>query len=183
MRDPGDLTFRRLTRADFPLLSRWLATPHVLRWWNHDPSLAAIEADFGAAIDGDDPADIYIALLDGRPAGLIQRYRFVDNPGYRDELAPVVEVPDEGLSIDYFVGEPPLLRRGVGAAMIRALVASTWADYPAAPSIVVPVNAANPASWRVLERAGFTRIAEGLFEPDNPIDGHAHFVYQVLRPT
>lgn len=182
MPEPGRITFRRLTRADFPLLSRWLATPHVMRWWNHDPSLAAIEADFGASIDGDDPADIYIAWLDGAPAGLIQRYRFIDNPGYLDELAPLVQAPGEGLSIDYFVGEPGLLRRGVGAAMIRALVASTWTDYPAAPSIIVPVNASNTASWRVLERAGFMRIAAGPLEPDNPIDEDAHFVYQVLRP-
>jgi aminoglycoside 6'-N-acetyltransferase len=172
--DPRDITFRRLARADFPLLSRWLATPHVMRWWNHDPSIAAIEHDFGAAIDGDDPADIYIALLDGRPAGLIQRYRFIDNPGYMDELAPMLA--------DYFVGEPHLLRRGVGLAMIRALVVSTWVDYPQAPSIVVPVSAANLASWRVLERAGFTRVAEGPLAPDNPVDGDAHFVYQVLRP-
>lgn len=43
--------------------------------------------------------------------------------------------------------------------------------------------AANTASWRALEKAGLRRIAEGLIEPDNPVDDPLHYVYRVDRPT
>ena len=175
------IAFRRLARTDFALLGRWLAQPHVARWWNHDPSAAAVEEDFGAAVDGIDPAEIFIAETGVQPIGLLQRYRFGDHPGYRDDLAAVLEVPDGALSIDYFVGEPSVLRQGFGSAMIGAAVASIWRDCPAAPSIVVPVSAANAASWRTLERAGFTRVARGPLTPDNPIDSPDHFIYRIGR--
>jgi len=181
-RADAPITLRRLSRADFAMLSRWLSEPHVARWWNHETSQEAIERDFGPSVDGSDTAEIYIASTEGRDFGLVQRYTFEDNPGYIDELSPLVEVPGPALSIDYFVGEPDALRRGLGAAMIRTLVDATWRDYPAAPCIVVPVSAANAASSRVLERAGFHRMAEGPLTPDNPIDGTAHFVYRIDRP-
>lgn len=178
---PG-LSFQRLSRDDFPLLAGWLAQPHVQRWWNHDNSLQAIEADFGATVDGIDPTDIYIVSSGDRPFGLVQWYLFSDNPGYIDELAALVQVPRDALSMDYFVGEPRMLRQGWGAAMLRASLVMIWREYPAAPLVVVPVSAANEASWRVLERSGLRRVAEGPLAPDNPIDGSAHFVYRVDRP-
>ena len=175
------IAFRRLARSDFALLGRWLAQPHVARWWNHETSAEAVENDFGAVVDGVDPAEIFIAEADGLPIGLLQRYRFGDNPGYRDDLAALLEVPDDALSIDYFIAEPSVLRQGFGSAMIRAAVASIWSDCPAAPSIVVPVSIANAASWRTLERAGFMRVARGPLTPDNPIDSPDHVIYRIER--
>ncbi len=175
--------FRHLARSDYALLGRWLIEPHVVRWWNHDPSPAAIERDFGASIDGDDPADVYIVDHDAKPLGLLQRYRFADNPSYVEELAPLLAVPGTALSIDYFVGEPTALRRGLGSAMIAAAVAAIWRDHAGAPSIVVPVSAANQASRRALERAGFRRVAVGRLEPDNPVDAWDHVVYRIERPA
>ena len=127
------LTLRRLARADFALLSAWLARAHVARWWNHDVSPQAVEADFGAVVDGDDPADIFIASVLGRPFGLVQRYTFTDNPGYMAELSPLLAVPGAALGMDYFVGEPDALKCGRGTAMIQAAVRSTWSDYRSAP--------------------------------------------------
>jgi len=180
------LCFERLTRRDYPLLARWLAEPHVQRWWNHEFTEAALEADFGASIDGVDPAEVFIVSATDSPAlpfGLLQRYRFADNPGYLDELAPLLAVPPAALSIDYFVAEPGMLRRGWGSAMIRAALADIWVDYPAAPCVVVPVHAANTASWRVLERAGMQRVASGPLTPDNPLDDPLHHVYRIVRPA
>ena len=177
------IAFRPLRRADFPLLGAWLAQPHVARWWNHQTSPRALEADFGAGIDGTDRAELFIALVDAQPAGFVQRYRFADNPGYMADVAAIVAAPGAALSIDFFIGDPALLRRGLGAAMIRAAVQAIWRDYPPAPSILVPVNAANQASWRTLARAGLTRAGAGPLEPDNPVDGRLHYVYRIDRPA
>ena len=99
-------SFHPLAGADFALLGSWLAQPHVARWWNHESSPQAMEADFGAVVDRLDPADVFIVSHDARPVGLLQRYTFADNPGYIAELGHPVDAPGAALSIDYFLGEP-----------------------------------------------------------------------------
>ena len=47
--------------------------------------------------------------------------------------------------------------------------------------MIVPVHAGNRASWRALERAGFTRVAAGELRPDNPRDSRDHYVYGLNR--
>jgi aminoglycoside 6'-N-acetyltransferase len=81
-------------------------------------------------------------------------------------------VPPGAVSIDYLIGEPDMRGRGLAAAMIA------WAS--AGADVIVPVAAGNVGSWRALERAGFTRVAEGDLEPDNPIDPPLHYVYARL---
>lgn len=173
---------RALQRADFALLSRWLAEPHVARWWAHDPSPAAVEADFGASVDGVEPAEYFIAQAGDRAIGLIQRYRIGNWPEYVDEIEPLTTVPPGAASIDYLVGEPDALRCGFGAAMITICVASIWRDWRDAGSVIVPVHADNTASWRVLQRAGFRLVATGEMAPDNPADDRRHKVYRIDRP-
>ncbi len=95
------------------MLARWLVEPLVARWWNHDPRPEALARDFGPSIDGEDPAEVCVALVDGVPFGLIQRYRIDDNPEYAAELAMVWPVPAGALSIDYLIGEPAVRGHGM----------------------------------------------------------------------
>ena len=164
------------------LRARSQAGSNRKRPWNHESSPQAIEADFGAVIDRLDPADVFIVSPGTRPIGLLQRYTFADNPGYIAELAHLIDAPSAALSIDYLIGEPELLGRGHGSAMIRAAVEAIWRDYPGAPSIIVPVSRANVASWHALQRAGFMLAATGWLTPDNPIDDGGHRVYRIERP-
>lgn len=48
--------------------------------------------------------------------------------------------------------------------------------------MLVAMVAANVASWRAVERAGLTRVAEGPVEPDNAVDDPLHYVYRADRP-
>lgn len=179
----GEITWRPVVPGDFPLLGRWLAQPYVARWWNHETSADAVERDFGPTARGEEPAEDLLALLDGRRFGLAQRSRIADYPDEREELAALVAVPDDAMTIDYLIGEPDLVGRGVGTRMVASLLTATWRDHPGAGCVVVAVSAANPASWRALEKAGLTRVAEGELEPDNPVDDRWHVVYRIDRPT
>lgn len=179
----SDWTFRRLVRADFPLLGRWLATPAMERWWHHEWTPEALERDFGPTADGLEPAEDFVAVRDAAPVGIVQRYLLRDYPEYLAELRSVVAVPDGAASIDYGLGVPSLLGRGEGPAMIAAFVERTWAALPEVTEIVVPVVAANVASWRALEKAGFERVASGRLEPDNPVDDPLHHVLRRRRPS
>ncbi len=176
------MRFERCSRDDFPLIGEWFREPLVARWWCHDPSPGAIEADFGAVIDGREPGDLLVVFEDGTPIGLIQRYLIGDYPDYERDVSAVWPVPAGALSFDYLIGTASLRGRGRGARMIAELAALSWADHPEANDVVVPVHAANRASWRSLENAGFELVARGELEPDNPIDTPEHVVYRLRRP-
>jgi aminoglycoside 6'-N-acetyltransferase len=175
------ISVQPLQRADLGLLAAWLAEPLVQRWWAEDP--AAVEARYGPSLDGDDPTALYLGLENGVPFGFVQVYRFADEPGYTAELSEVCPVPAGALSIDYLVGSPAHRGRELGTALIAAAVELGFADHPDAQDVVVPVHADNRASWRALEKAGFTRVAEGDLEPDNPADTRDHVVYRRHRGT
>jgi aminoglycoside 6'-N-acetyltransferase len=176
------ITFERLGRDHFELLGRWLAEPHVARWWNHDPSPEAIEDDFGDAIDGIEPAKDFIALADGQPFGVIQFCRFHDFPEYVAEMADVYPVEPDAASIDYLIGDPNAVGQGWGTVMVERFVARIWLEEPAIGHVVVPVNSANVASWKALLNAGFRLVARGELDPDNPIDDRLHEILRIDRP-
>lgn len=178
----SEITFRRVTRDDFGLLARWLAEPHVARWWNHEFTPEAVEDDFGDSADGLEPSEDHLVLLDGRPIGLLQYSMWHDYQEYVEEMEPVYPVPIGAVTIDYLIGEPDLIGRGLGTAMIREFAGHVWRTNPAATCILVPVASANQASWRALLAAGFHLVARGELEPDNPIDDGRHEILRLDRP-
>lgn len=175
------VTFRPVTADDLPLIGRWLAEPHVARWWAHEWTPEAVERDFGPTLRGEEPAEDLIAELDGRPIGLCQRSFWHAYPDEVDEFAGQIDVPTDAMTIDYLVGDPADVGHGLGTALIRDLAADTFAAHPDCGVLLVPVVAGNPASWRALEKAGFRYVGPARAEPDNPVDPPDHRVYRLPR--
>ena len=119
-----------MTRADFPLLGSWLAAPHVARWWNHEHTPEAIERDFGPSVDNIEPNEDYVVLLEGHPIGLVQCSMYRDYPEYAAELEPLLEIPAHAVSVDYLIGDPDLIGRGLGTRMIAAFAERVWLANP-----------------------------------------------------
>jgi aminoglycoside 6'-N-acetyltransferase len=164
------------------MLRRWLLTPHVARWWADDSSDEGLEAMYGGCIDGTEPAELFIAEREGRAIGLAQRFRIDAYSHYRNEIAALTDIPAGTSSIDYLIGPEDATGRGWGTELIRAFTTLLWQDDGTTAAIIVPVHAENLRSWRVLERAGFRRVAAGPLTPDNPIDTTDHFIYRLDRP-
>jgi aminoglycoside 6'-N-acetyltransferase len=175
------VTFRPVTADDFGLIARWLAEPHVARWWAHETGPEAVERDFGPVLRGEEPAEDLVAVLDGRPLGLCQRSFWHAYPDEVAEFAPFVAVPPGAMTIDYLVGSPDDVGRGLGSALVRALAEDTLAAHPRCGQLLVPVVAGNVASQRVLEKAGFVFVTVARAAPDNPVDPPEHRVYRRLR--
>lgn len=170
------IAFRRLERADLQQLERWQAEPHVARWWGPPPDLAALEAEYGATIDGAEPTEVFIAELDGAPIGLIQRYRARDYPDWDRQ----VQLPGSA-SIDYYIGEPHHVGRGLGPQLISEFVEQIFRDYPDTTCVAVGVLRANRPSWRALEKAGFRRLRSQYLESDEPFDTGPGYLYVRYR--
>lgn len=170
---------RHVTREDLPMIGRWLAAPHVWRWWHQEHTPAALERDFGPVLRGEDPAEDFVAVVDDRPVGLLQRSVWRDDPDDLAALSRWTDVPDGAVTIDYLVADGVGL--GLGPLVIGALVEDTWRTFPDCPAIIVPVVAGNRPSWRALEKVGFVRVAEAELPPDNPVDPPGHVVMRLDR--
>ncbi|NUT23364.1 MAG: GNAT family N-acetyltransferase [Hamadaea sp.] len=142
------IAFRPLARTDFPTLLGWLGEPHVARWWRHRPeNLDSIERKYGPRVDGNSPVRVHVLLVDGVPAGIFQDYRTADYPAYAAAVAD-----SEAIAIDYLIGDPGLVGRGIGPQAIWAYARDV---APAAPRVVASPDETNEASIRALLKAGF----------------------------
>lgn len=150
-----DYVFRPMNAADLPLIRRWLALPHVLEWWG-DP-----EEQYGLVSgDLDEPAmDQYIVAAAGSPLGYLQCY---DLTAWNSGFGPQ---PPGTRGIDQFIGEPGMIGRGHGSALIRAFVDDRLRN--GTPRIVTDPDPANLRAVRAYEKAGFERDRM-VDTPDGP---------------
>jgi aminoglycoside 6'-N-acetyltransferase len=172
------VALRQMQREDLPLLAGWLQQPHVSEWWRDEPrGLPDVEAKYGPCIDGSDPTELFVVESDGRPVGMAQCYRIADEPEWSRVFDEIVDV-SAAAGIDYLIGEPDAVGRGVGSATVAAMVALVYDRLPAT-SIVVTVQQSNVASWRALERAGFRRVWAGELDSPDPSDAGPEYVYLI----
>jgi Ser/Thr protein kinase RdoA (MazF antagonist)/RimJ/RimL family protein N-acetyltransferase len=167
-----DIRFRPLTAGDLARVSGWQQRPHVARWWRDPADLASIRSHYQPSIDGRDPTEVFIVVVDGEDAGVIQRYLVSDYPDWEAAVGA-----GDAAGIDYYLGEPGLVGRGIGTAAISRFARDTLRRYPDAAAVIADPEQANVASWRALEKAGFERVAAGVFEPD----GEPAYIYRLAR--
>ena len=171
-----DIGFRPFTRADYPLLARWRRDRAWLTWWGPAQTVDELEEYYGPVIDGDDPTIMSIATLDGQDIGLTEQYRIADHPEWD------AQVRIEGAAgIDYGIGLPEHRGRGVGTAMLTALVADTFDEFHDCTSVVAAPKSANRASCGVLERIGMELVRVEHLKGEYPEEGDSS-IY-VMRRT
>jgi aminoglycoside 6'-N-acetyltransferase len=146
---------RPMVLEDLNLVHRWLAEPGVARWFLAASSIDDELADLQRAVEGEEPTEVLLASRDERPVGWCQWYLCSDYP---DHAAGVGAHPDD-VGIDYAIGEAGERGRGVGTALVAALVDHIRGLHPGAGIIADP-EASNAASRAVLERNGFVLLDE-----------------------
>jgi aminoglycoside 6'-N-acetyltransferase len=138
-----DYIFHSMISADLPLIRRWLALPHVRQWWG-DPE------EQHALVSGDllEPAmDQYIFSTDGNSFGYLQCYDLaVWNVGFGPQ-------PAGTRGIDIFIGDPDMIERGHGSAVVRAFVEELLRN--GVPRVVTDPEPANRRAVHAYEKAGF----------------------------
>lgn len=142
--------FRPVTAADLPMLERWLAAPHVRRWWgNPAEEVAGIAADF------DEPAMAsFIVSHDGKPFAYLQSYRIDPSDlSFGDR-------PDRTLGIDQFIGPADMVGLGHGPAMIDAFVEKMFAE--GVERVVLDPHPENAHAIRAYEKAGFNAFDQRM---------------------
>jgi aminoglycoside 6'-N-acetyltransferase len=157
------IALRSMTSADLPSVARWLREPHVARWWLEGSTAEAELDELRARLTGrgDQTTRMLLILerqgpddLNASPIGWCQWYPYDAYPIEAEAIG--AHLGDCG--IDYALGEPTAIRRGLGTQLIAALVVEVRRHHPGC-GIVVDPDASNSASRRVLERNGFSLVA------------------------
>lgn len=167
-----EVSFRPLAVDDLDRLVEWFADPVVARWWNQPADLDSVTAKYRPRIDGTgDPTLMWIAEIDGEPAGLMQSYRDLDYPA-TDAAVGVADA----VGIDYLLGAR---HRGrcLGGRVLREFAVFALAQHPDTAVCVAAPALDNVASCAALERAGFERSHEC-----QPSDEPPAAVYLLRRP-
>jgi aminoglycoside 6'-N-acetyltransferase len=147
--------FRPMTAADLPSIQHWLALPHVREWWG-DPhqQYALVSGDL------DEPVmDQYIFSTAGDSFGYLQCYDLTEwNTGFGPQ-------PRGTRGIDLFIGEPTMIKRGHGSAVIRRFVDNLLRT--GVPRVVTDPDPANSRALHAYEKAGFEKVRM-VETPDGP---------------
>ena len=160
------ITFRPITRDDLPLVHEWHQRPHVVRWWTARTTFAETENHYVPTIEGSEPTQHYLALLDGEPLGMIQTYLVSDYPDY----AALIEEDEGTAGLDLFIGDEEQTGRGLGTELIRSFVDDIVFARPETTSCTADPDVRNTPSLRAFEKAGFRAIREFV----DPEDGMTH---------
>jgi aminoglycoside 6'-N-acetyltransferase len=86
-----------------------------------------------------------------------------------------------GIGIDYLIGEPDLVGKGIGRRLIAQFVDASWERYPSTSRVVVALQQDNIGSWKALESVGFHRVWSGELMSPDPSDRGSSFIYVLNR--
>lgn len=150
------VALRAMTLGDLPALTRWRQAAHVRTWWaaDGDPTAANVAAQYAPDIWLNTPTRLWAGEVNGRTIGFVQDYRIRDYPDY------ALLTPDpEAIGLDYAIGEPAFLRRGLGTRLIWSWMLQARGRFPEATTFFAAPDHRNAASLRALARCGFTQGA------------------------
>jgi aminoglycoside 6'-N-acetyltransferase len=159
---------------DLRLLHEWTRRPHALRWYGDHGSYEDVVRHYLPAIEGSDPTDHYIVVVDGAPVGMVQTYVVADYPEY----AKLIGVEDSATAgVDIIIGEEELTGKGLGTEVLRCFVDDVVFSREETTSCVAGPHSLNVASLRAFEKAGFRRVSTHIE------DGAEHVLMRVDRST
>jgi aminoglycoside 6'-N-acetyltransferase len=147
--------FRPITRADFPMMLRWLHNPTVTAWWTDPPTaIDDLEGKYIPRLDGSDQVYGFIAEYHGRAMGYLQWYRLRTEP----EHPAVGLAPPDSAAIDLFIGEDNYLHRGYGSVMIRAFLREVVFAEPDIGHCAIDPCSGNTVAIAAYRKVGFRDI-------------------------
>jgi aminoglycoside 6'-N-acetyltransferase len=140
--------FTRVTMAHFAMLSKWLTTPEVTRWWGDAQEQASILRE--DILDSRMAMSMNVVSQNDTPFAFIQDYEVHAWP--QRHLA---SLPSGSRAIDTFIGVESYLGCGHGSAYLQQRAQHLARN--GAPRIVIDPEVGNGRAIRAYEKAGFVR--------------------------
>lgn len=141
------IKLRPLTQDDLTIFKKWLYTPHVAKWY-HEPQDWIMEVE---QQDGEfNWIHHFIVEYDDKPIGFCQYYACDDSVEEWEGYTAL----GGSYSIDYMIGEPDYLGKGLAKQIVFALI-DMIKEHSDAKRIVVKPEEDNDASRGLLQACKF----------------------------
>lgn len=156
-----NIHFKSLQETDFPLLLKWLNTPHVKTWWDQNVHWTSdlIWQKYNEYVKGFKtengelkPIKAYIIYIDTIPAGYIQIYNAYDFA----RSAQLTGLPASLAAFDLYIGEVAYLHKGLGNRIIDMFLNEYAKSYT---HVFTDPDNANIPAIRAYEKAGFIKAS------------------------
>ena len=154
-----EIDFRPLQVADLPLLTAWLAEPHVRRFYQKQPAtLRDVALEYGPTIRAEEPSLSHLAILNGAPFAYLQCYRM----GHYPDWGAFSDAAD-GVSVFFFIGDPAFLRRGRGRLALGGYLRQVaFPSYPEETRAYIGHELINTAALKCSQAVGFRPLRRFL---------------------
>jgi RimJ/RimL family protein N-acetyltransferase len=169
-----NFTFRPLSFADMPTMSRWLSDPVVAEWYEEGGTdIGHLTGKYRDMLEGREPTKGYIAMCDGVEIGYIQAVPIDSFPDYARQL----DVQPGAVGIDLFLGEPAYRGRGIGSAMLREFTDRIVFGEMHAPIAIIGPSPENTRAVRSYEKAGFTYLKTvSVIDEEEPYNSGEEYI-------
>lgn len=156
------ITFAPLAESHFPLLLKWLETPHVKKWWDQDVAytMDLVREKYISYIKGyklingaQKPIQGFIIHNNQDPVGYIQIYNAYDFPRSKSLFG----LPENLGAFDIFIGEAAALQQGLGSKAILEFLKLHGNPYT---HIFADPDINNLSAIKCYAKAGFKRVSE-----------------------
>jgi aminoglycoside 6'-N-acetyltransferase len=162
-----DINFSPLDESHFPLLLKWLETPHVKEWWDEEINYTKQSIydkynsyTLGYKVTEGSRKNIYpfIINIDSKPVGYIQYYNFYDFPRVYDII--LQNLPSSLAALDLFIGEYNYIGRGLGVKILKLFMKNYV--FKKFDNCFVDPEDDNYSAIKTYERAGFEKIKSSV---------------------
>jgi aminoglycoside 6'-N-acetyltransferase len=159
-----ELTLRRATLSDVPVLERWDREPHVIAATTDDTDAEKAFGDHDWSVEipkQSEVSEFLIAELDGRPIGAMQIIDPHEEPThYWGEVAPNLR------AIDIWIGDAADHGKGHGETMMRLAFQRCFA-VTAVTAVIIDPLASNTRAHKFYQRIGFAPLGRQMFGDDD----------------
>lgn len=168
--DVTNVSFRRLTLEDLPLLYEWIKNePIVNDFWgyDHEGPYEEFIKGFMDSIEGREPTEPYMIFYHEVPIGYVQTYMWKHYPVYGEHI----DLKDAA-GLDILIGNAEFRGKGLGADILRRFLSEAVFTNPDVERCIIDPEVRNSAAVRAYEKVGFQIVKRVEHMPGEPGPGY-----------
>ncbi len=163
------ISFESLMKSHFPLLLKWLESPHVKKWWDKDIiwNMSLINKKYATYVLGykvlslkngqsvKKPIHLFLIMDNKVPIGYIQYYDKHDFPSHHGY--DLNDIPSASAGVDIYIGEIDYIGKGIGVEALKLFMKDIIPKK--FTNIFVDPEIDNISAIKAYEKAGFQKVA------------------------